>query len=93
MRKIKEHEGRKYLIVHDYMLHKVLDKIKEIIGILELDDSKILIDPDGKLPNYIALKNVVILITSGIRDERHYPEIFLGKTILVVSKISSIWIF
>ena len=29
MRKIKKHEGKKYLIVDDYMLDKALDKIKK----------------------------------------------------------------
>ena len=31
--KIEEHEGKKYLMVDVYMLHNVLDKIKEIINI------------------------------------------------------------
>ena len=50
MGKIKEHEGKKYFIVDDYMLGRVLDKIKEIIGIAKFDDTKILIDTDDKLP-------------------------------------------
>ena len=33
MGKIEEHDGKKYLIVIDYMLGKVLDKIKETIDI------------------------------------------------------------
>ena len=33
MEKIEEHDGKRYLIVIDYMLDKVLDKIKETIGI------------------------------------------------------------
>ena len=33
----------------DYMLDKVLDKIKEIIGIEKVDDTKILINTDDKL--------------------------------------------
>ena len=33
MEKIEEHDGKKYLIVIDYMLGKVLDKIKETIDI------------------------------------------------------------
>ena len=33
MGKIEEHERKKYLLVDDYMLNKVLDKIKEIISI------------------------------------------------------------
>ena len=42
MRKIKEHEGRKYLMVNDYMLDKVSVKMKETIGIAKFDDAKIL---------------------------------------------------
>ena len=38
------------------MLDKVLDRIKEIIGIKKFDDAKILIDTNNKLPNYITLK-------------------------------------
>ena len=53
------------------MLDKVLDKIKEIIGIEKFDDTKILID---KLPNEITLKNVVILIACVIKDDsKLYP--------------------
>ena len=35
--KIGEHEGTKYLMVYDYVLSKVLDKIKEIIGIKKFE--------------------------------------------------------
>ena len=35
-------------MVHDYMLDKVSDKIKEIIAIEKFDDTKILIDADDK---------------------------------------------
>ena len=41
MQKIKEHEGKKYLMVDNCMLDKVFDRIKEIIGIEEFDNSKI----------------------------------------------------
>ena len=44
------------MIVNDYMLDKVVDNIKETIGIEKFDDSKILIDADDKIPNYITLK-------------------------------------
>ena len=41
--KIEEHEGKKYLIIDDYcMLDKVLNKIKEIIGIEKFDDTKLM---------------------------------------------------
>ena len=47
---------KKYLIVDDYMLDKVLDKIKKTIGIEKFHDTKILIDTDDKLPNNFSLK-------------------------------------
>ena len=55
MEKIEEHEGKKYLMVDDYIIDKVLDKIKEIIRIEKFDDTKILIDTDDKLPDDITL--------------------------------------
>ena len=33
MGKVEEHKGKKHLIVSDYVLDKLLDKVKEIIGI------------------------------------------------------------
>ena len=36
------------------MLDKVLDKIKETIGLVKFDDTKILIDTDDKLTDYIT---------------------------------------
>ena len=39
----KEHEGKKYLMVNSYMVDKVLDRIKEIIGIVEFGNTKILL--------------------------------------------------
>ena len=39
MEKIKEHEGKTYLMVYDYMLDKVLDTIKEIVGIAKFHDT------------------------------------------------------
>ena len=65
------------MTVSDYMLDKVLDKIKERIGIVKLVDTNILFDMDDKLPDYITLKNVVILITCIIKDDgTFYPQIF-----------------
>ena len=54
MRKTAEHKQKKYLMVNDYMLDKVLDKIKEDICIVKIDDTKILIDTNDKLPDYIT---------------------------------------
>ena len=44
------------------MLDKVLDKIKEIAGIIKFDDTKILIEKCDKLSDYISLKDDAILI-------------------------------
>lgn len=52
-------KGKK-LLLDDYMLDKVLDKTKKIAGVKKLDDIKILIDTDDKLPDDITLKNIVI---------------------------------
>ena len=54
MGEIKEHEGKKYLMVYNYMLDKVLDRIHEIIGIKKFDNTNILTDTDDKLPDDIA---------------------------------------
>ena len=48
-------------MVDDYMLDKVLDKIKEIIAIEKFDNTKILIETDDKLPDDITFKNIVIV--------------------------------
>ena len=42
--KIEEYEEKEYLMVDDYILDKVLDKIKKIIGIERFNDTKLLID-------------------------------------------------
>ena len=82
MGKIKEHEGKKYLMVNDYILDKVLDKIKKTIGIAKFDDIKSLIDTDDKLPDYITLKNIVISIKFITKaDSKFYSLIFLEEAL------------
>ena len=82
MGKIEEHERKKYLMVNDYMLDKVLNKIKETTDIVKFDDTKILVDTDDKLTDYIALKNVLILITCIIKDDgQFYPQIFFEEAL------------
>ena len=49
-------------MIDNSILDKVLDKIKKIIDIKKIDDSKVLNETDDKLPHNITLKNVVILI-------------------------------
>ena len=77
MRKVKEHEGKKYLMAHEYVLDKVLDNIKEIIGIEKFDDTKILMNTEDKLTNDITFKNVVILVTCVIKgDDKFHLQLF-----------------
>ena len=40
---------KKYLMVGDNMLDKILEKIKEIIGVEKFNNTKILIDRDDRL--------------------------------------------
>ena len=83
MGQTEEHEGSKHLMCDDYMLDKVLGKIKEIIGIEKVDDTKILINTDDKLPDDITSKNV-ILITCVISDDgKFYPQIYLAEASVV----------
>ena len=58
---------KNYLMIHDYVLHKVLDGIKEIISTEKLDDTKLLIDTNDKLPDDITLINVMTLMTCVIQ--------------------------
>ena len=75
---------KKCLMVNDYMLDKVLDKIKKIISIENFDYTKILIDTYDKLPNNITLKNVVVLMTCVVKDDGNlYPQVFLEKALFV----------
>ena len=69
-------------MVDGNILDKVLDKIKNIIGIEKFDDTKILIETDGKLPDDITIKNFVILITWIIKDDGNfYPQLFWEETL------------
>ena len=67
MEKIEKHEGKQYLIVHDYRLDKITQYYR--IRIEKFDDAEILIDSDDKLPDDIALTNFVILMTRVIKDK------------------------
>ena len=71
---------RKKSIFKIYLKHivdKVLDKIKEIIGIEKFDDTKILINTNDKLSDRITFKRVKILMTCVIKDgNRFYPQLF-----------------
>ena len=79
MNSIKEN----YLMVHDYKLDEVLDKIKRI-RIEKRDDSKILIDGNDKFLDDITLKNHVVLMICIIKDvEKFYLVLFLEEALYV----------
>lgn len=69
----EEHEEKK-IMVDDYMLHKVLDKLKKIIDIKKFDDTKIFIDTDDKLPDDITIKSLLILLTCVIKDDEYFMQ-------------------
>lgn len=78
MGKIQEHEGKKYLMVDDYMLDKAIGKSKEIIDTEQFDDTKILIDfPDELLDD-------LILVTCFTKnDGKFYSQVFLTEALYI----------
>ena len=71
-------------MVDDYIPDKVLDKIKEKIVIGKIDDTKILVETDDKLPDDITLKYVMILVRCVIKDgHESYPQIILKEVLQV----------
>ena len=68
-------------MVDDYTLAKVLDKIKRI-SVEKLDNTRILLNTDDKLPDDITLKNAVILMTCVIKDgDKFYQHLFLEEVL------------
>ena len=66
-------------MVGDCMLVKVLDKIKEIIGIEKFDDTKILIDSHDELPVKIALEIVAMMTANFMYNYSQKKHCFLSK--------------
>ena len=67
-------------MIDDYILDKVLEKFKKIIGVEKFDNTKILIDTDNKLLDDITLKNVAILMTFVIKNEdKFYSHLLLEE--------------
>ena len=68
-------------MVADYILNKVLDKIKEIIDIEQFDNTNILKDTDDTMSYYITLKKVDLFITSVTKgDNKFYSQLILEYT-------------
>ena len=71
-------------MVDDYILDKVLDKIKKIICIDDFDVTKILIDIFDELQDDITFKNVVILTACVIKDgDKLYPQLFSEEALFL----------
>ena len=69
-------------MVKNYILDKVTDRIKKIIGIEEFDNTQILIDANDILPDDVTFKNAVVLMTSVIKgDGKFYPQLFLEEAL------------
>ena len=64
---------KKHLMIDDYLLDKILDKINGIIGIGRFDKTDILIDTDDKFPDDLTLENVAVLMACAMM------VIFLGN--------------
>ena len=68
-------------MVADYILNKVLDKIKEIIDIEQFDNTNILMDTDDTMSYDITLKKVDLFITSVTKgDNKFYSQLILEYT-------------
>ena len=82
IKKIEEHEKKEYSMIDDFMLIKVLEKIKKMKVMDINDNTKILIGTDGKLPDGISFKKIVILMASVIKDDKSlYPQLFLEEAL------------
>ena len=52
------------------------------MGIGKFDDTKILVETDGKSPDDITFKNVIILFVCVIKElDEFYPQIFLKESL------------
>ena len=68
-KKIKEHEGRNYLMVDVCVLDKVLEGVKKLIDIEEFDNTKI-------LKKYCCINNTAIK-----DDGKLYAQLFLEEAL------------
>ena len=67
-------------MVDDYMLDRVLDKIKEIKDFDKLDVTEIMID--NKLVDEITIQNVAIIISCVIKNyDNIYQQLFVEESI------------
>ena len=71
-------------MVDNYILDNIIDRIKEIVGIGEYDNTKILIDTDDKLLEDVPFNNVVILSKCIIKDDGKFcSQLFLEEALFL----------
>ena len=69
-------------MVDDYMLDKVLGKVKLIIGIEKFNDTQKLTDTDDQLADEVTQKSNVILSLCVIKDDKCYSQIILKEALV-----------
>ena len=67
-------------MIDDHMLDGVLDKIKMILCIAKLDDTKIQIDTDIRLADKVTLKKAVILMSCD--NDKFYIQLFSEEALV-----------
>ena len=72
---------KKYLLVDNYMVDKVLDKVKEIINTGKFDGTKILINTDDKLSDGIIYKKALTSLTCVIKGDDKFSQLFLDHAL------------
>ena len=76
--------GEKYSMTDDYILDNILDKIKEIIGTENFDNTGIFTEANDKLLPDVTFKNVLGLIKCVIKnDDKLYSQIFLEEAVFI----------
>ena len=70
--KLREYNGKKYLIVYEDILTDVIDRVGRLIVIDKFEDFKVLIDSDEGLPGELDLKKVLFLNTCIIKDGKSF---------------------
>ena len=68
-------------MVDDYILNKVLDKIKEAAGIEMFDNTKILMDTDKNYQIILVLKSCCVCDMVIKNVNQFYPQLYLSHTL------------
>lgn len=86
MGKIEERKRKKF-DGYNYMLGKLLDQIRERIGLDKFGDFEIVMETDNIFADNIILKSIFTLISWVISDDDHsFSQINLGESLAVQCK-------